>query len=149
MKKDIRDIAERFGCIIIYFFGSQADMGKRYIEGEDIKPDIFSDLDIAVVFENPPIEAMKIYGNLFKEISKALDLFSIDLVFMHDVDTLFQYEIIKGSRVYEKDERIADEFEEKIMKIAGDLSFKERILKHEIMEAIEDGYIELEYKAAA
>lgn len=149
MKKDIRDIAERFGCIIIYFFGSQADMGKRYIEGEDIKPDIFSDLDIAVVFENPPIEAMKIYGNLFKEISKALDLFSIDLVFMHDVDTLFQYEIIKGSRVYEKDERIADEFEEKIMKIAGDLSFKEKILKHEIMEAIEDGYIELEYKAAA
>lgn len=148
MKKDIRDIAERFGCIIIYFFGSQADMGKRYIEGEDIKPDIFSDLDIAVVFENPPIEAMKIYGNLFKEISKALDLFSIDLVFMHEVDALFQYEIIKGLRVYEKDERIADEFEERIMKIAGDLSFKERILKHEIMEAIEDGYIELEYKAA-
>lgn len=149
MKKGIREISEKFGCILIYFFGSQADRGKKYIEGEDISPDAFSDLDIAVAFKTPPAEPIRIYGDLYKEISKILDPFNIDLVFMHEVDTLFQYEIIKGSRIYEKDEHLTDEFEEMIMKMAGDLSFKGRILKREIMEAIEDGYFEFEYKAAA
>ena len=64
---------------------------------------------------------------------------------MHEMDTLFQYEIIKGIRIYEKDELYADDFEEGIMKRAEDLIFKRRILNNEIMEAIEDGYFEFEY----
>lgn len=64
---------------------------------------------------------------------------------MHEVNTLFQYEIIKGVRVYEKDEFLTDEFEEGIMKQAEDLLFKKRIFDSEILEAIEDGYSEFEY----
>jgi hypothetical protein len=64
---------------------------------------------------------------------------------MHEVDTLFQYEIIKGVRIYEKDEFFADEFEEMIMKKAEDLVFKRRILIKEILEAIKDGYFEFGY----
>lgn len=145
MKEDIRNVAEQFDCILIYLFGSHTDKGRKYIEGEDVRPDDFSDLDVAVAFKNPPTEPIKIYGNIYKEISKIFEPFNIDLIFMHEVDTLFQYEIIKGVRIYDKDENLTDEFEEGIMKRAEDLLFKKRIFDREIMEAIEDGYIELEY----
>ncbi len=145
MSKDIRDIAEQFDCILIYFFGSQADEGRRYLNGEYISPDFFSDLDVAIAFREPPVKAIKIYGDIYKEMSELLEPFNIDLVFMHELGALFQYEIIKGLRVYEKDERLTDELEEEVMKGAEDLMFKKKVLDHEIMEAIEDGYIEFEY----
>ncbi|MEK6682076.1 MAG: nucleotidyltransferase domain-containing protein [Nitrospirota bacterium] len=145
MKKGITDIAERFGCILIYLFGSQAGKGKGFLEGEDAAPDPFSDLDVAVAFENPPTEAMKIYGEMYKEISMLFEPFNIDLVFMHEMSALFQYEIIKGIRIYEKDEHVADEFEEEVMKRAEDMLFKKKIFDSEVMEAIEDGYSEFEY----
>jgi predicted nucleotidyltransferase len=144
-ESDILSVAKRYGIVLIYLFGSQADNGKRYLEGKDVMPDAFSDLDVAIAFENPPAEAIEIYGILFKEISEIFDPFHIDLVFMHEVNTLFQYEIIKSVRIYAKDEFYADEFEESIMKRAEDLLFKKRILDNEIMEAIENGYFEFEY----
>ena len=92
---------------------------------------------------------MKIYGILFKELSEVFEPFNIDLVFMHEVDTLFQYEIIKDIRIFEKDASLADEREEMIMKKAEDLAFKKRLMYKEILEAIEDGYIEFEYRAGS
>ncbi|HEC99826.1 MAG TPA: nucleotidyltransferase domain-containing protein [Proteobacteria bacterium] len=145
MYKALTEIAERFDCILIYLFGSQADMGRRCLEGEDVTPDAFSDLDVAVTFREPPNRAIEIYGDIYKEISKIFEPFTIDLVFMHEVSPLFQYEIIKGARIYREDEQLADEFEENVMKQAEDLLFKKRIFDHEVMEAIEDGYIEFEY----
>ena len=145
MKKSIRDIAERFDCVAIYFFGSQTGSGKKYLEGEDVRKDIFSDLDVAVAFREPPTEAVQIYGKIYREMSELLEPFNVDLVFMHELGTLFQCEVIKGLRVYEKHERLTDEFEEGVLKRAEDLMFKKKILDRDIMEAIEDGYIEFEY----
>lgn len=145
--KYIQTIAERYGIILIYLFGSLANEGKKYLKGVDVKPDTSSDLDIAIAFETPPEETMKIYGTLFKEFSKVFDPFNIDLVFMHELNVLFQYEIIKGERIYEKDEFSADEFEEKIMKRAEDLLFKKRTFDKEVIEAIENGYFEFEYSS--
>jgi predicted nucleotidyltransferase len=147
MKKDLRIIAEQFDCGLIYFFGSQAEEGRRYLAGEDVKPDLNSDLDVALALRNPPPLTISIYGEIYKEISEILEPFSIDLVFIHELDTLFQYEVIKGVRVYEKDERFADEFEEGVMKRAADLTFKKRMMDHEIMEAMKNGYFEFEYSA--
>ncbi len=145
MKKRIRDIAERFDCVLVYFFGSQADKGRRYLEGEDVSADHFSGLDIAVAFREAPTDAIKIYGKVYQEMSRLLEPFNLDLVFMHELGALFRYEIIKGVRVYEKDDYRADEFEEEVMRRAEDLMFKKKILDREIMEAIEDGYIEFGY----
>lgn len=145
IKKRIRDIAERFDCVLIYFFGSQADKGRRYLEGEHVRADPFSDLDIGVAFKETPTEAIKIYGRIYQEMSELLEPFNVDLVFLHELGALFRYEIIKGLRVYEKDEHRADEFEEEVMKRAEDLRFKKKIFDREIMEAIENGYIEFGY----
>jgi len=143
--KDIMAMAEKYGIFSIYLFGSQARKGKGYLKGEDVIHDAFSDLDVAIAFETPPDDAMKTYGVLYKEISEIFDPFHIDLIFMHEVDTILQYEIIKGIRIYKKDEFDADEFEERIMKKAEDLLFKKRIFDDEIMEAMESGYLEFEY----
>ncbi len=146
MKDRVRDLAQKFGCILIYLFGSQAEKGKGYLEGEKVPLDHYSDLDVAVAFENFSNKPITLYGEIYREISKIFEPFNIDLVIIHDMDSLFQYEVIKGVRIYEEDERIADEFEERVMKRAGDLIFQKRILEREIMEAIEDGYFEFEYQ---
>jgi len=113
--RKIRNIAKKYGIALIYLFGSQAENGARYLAGDNISVEDLSDLDVAVAFENIPSEAIKIYGALYKEFSKIFAPFYIDLVFMHDMETLFQYEIIKGERIFNKDEFSTDEFEEKII----------------------------------
>jgi len=147
--EEIKNIAKKYGITLIYLFGSQAENGARYLKGDNINAEDLSDLDLAVSFKNIPSEPMKIYGALYKEFSKVFEPFYIDLVFMHEVEILFQYEIIKGIRIFEKDESLADELEEMIMKRAEDLAFKKKILNKEILEAIEDGYIEFEYRAGS
>ena len=146
MKNDeIRSVAERYRLSAVYLFGSQSEKGHEFLKREDTKPDAFSDLDVAIAFETHPVDVIDAYGILFKEISEIFDPFTIDLIFMHEVNPLLQYEIIKGVRIFAKDEFSADEFEERIMKKAEDLSFKKKIFDKDIMEAIENGYFEFEY----
>jgi predicted nucleotidyltransferase len=147
--KELRDIAEKYGIAFIYLFGSQSENGARYLQGDGIAVEELSDLDAAVCFINIPSDPMKIYGALYKELSEVFEPFNMDLVFMHEVDALFQYEIIKGVRIFAIDSSLADELEEMIMKKAEDLAFKKRIMSREILEAIEDGYIEFEYRAGS
>jgi hypothetical protein len=66
---------------------------------------------------------------------------------MNEQDSLFQYEIIKGIRIYAKNEEFADEYEELIMKKAADLAFKQKEFIKDFLEAIENGYFQFEYKA--
>jgi predicted nucleotidyltransferase len=143
---DIQALAERYHILLLYLFGSQAERGKRYLEGENMTPDATSDLDVAIVLDKPFSENIETYGILFRDFSEIFDPFILDLIYMREVNPLFQYEIIKGIRIYARDESYADDFEERIMKMAEDLFFKKRIFNNEIMEAIEDGYFEFEYR---
>jgi predicted nucleotidyltransferase len=143
---DVRALAEKHNILFIYLFGSQADTAKRYLNGEDIIPDATSDLDIAIFLDNPSTENIETYGILFRDFSEIFDPFILDLIYMREVNFLFQFEIIKGVRIYAKDESYADDFEEHIMKMTEDLSYKKRIFNNEIMEAMENGYFEFEYR---
>lgn len=143
---NISALAERHDISIVYLFGSQSDEGKRYLEGDTPLPDPSSDLDIAVVLDPPPTDAIKAYGILYREFSKIFEPFSIDLLFMHEINPLLQYEIIKGLRIYARNESYTDDFEERILKMAEDLSFKKKIFNNDVMEAVEVGYFEFEYK---
>jgi len=141
----IHAVAKAYNLSLIYLFGSQAATGNQYLKGIEVTPDDASDLDIAVAFQNPPLSPMETYGNLYRDLGKIFDPFDIDLIFAHEVNILLQYEIVKGVRIYEADEFLADQFEERIMKLAGDLIVKKRMMDREIMEAIEDGYFQFEY----
>ena len=143
--KRIEAIARKYGILTLYFFGSESEKGRVYLEGGRITPDPFSDLDVAVAFEKAPPEPMETYGHLYREISDIFEPFKVDLLFMQEVSTLFKYEILRGIRIYSKDGFDADEFEEGIMKRSQDLLFKKRSFDRDIMEAVEDVYIEFEY----
>ena len=144
-KETLKSIAERSGISLVYLFGSRADEGKRYLEGEEIATNSYSDLDIAVAFERFPVETVQVYGKLYREISDLFDPFRIDLIFIHEMNSLFQYEIIKGEKIYERSVTFADDFEEGVMKRAGDLIYKKRIFDRDVLEAMEHGYFEFEY----
>jgi predicted nucleotidyltransferase len=142
----IKAIARSYGITLVYLFGSEAKRGKIYFEGERITPHSFSDLDVAVAFEKALPEPMRTYGRLYREISEIFVPFNVDLLFMQEVNTLFQHEIIRGIRIYARDEFDADEFEEGILKRSEDLLFKKRMMEKEMMEAVDDGYFEFEYR---
>lgn len=129
----------------MYLFGSQAKKGKDFLEGKEIEAEPHSDLDIAVLAEKTSENTIKLYGELYRELSYLFEPFDIDLVFMHEHNALFRFEIIKGYRVFAEDEEFADMYEELTMKEAADLAFKQKGFLEDIIEAIEDGYITIEY----
>jgi uncharacterized protein len=146
MESDLKALAEHYDIIMIYLFGSRSDEGSGYLERRMVPAGDGSDLDIAVAFQQPPSKPMDTYGSLYRSLSRIFEPFHVDLVFMHEIDTLFQYDIITGVRIYSKDENSADIFEEGIMRRAGDLLFKKRRMNEEVMEAIADGYFAFEYR---
>lgn len=64
----LNEIAEKHKISIIYLFGSQAETGKKYLEGEKLTPERYSDLDVAVLFEKIPENPIKTYGELYKDL---------------------------------------------------------------------------------
>ncbi|MBI5746645.1 MAG: nucleotidyltransferase domain-containing protein [Nitrospirae bacterium] len=142
----INSIFKKYAVSIAYLFGSQMDAGRRYIEGKGIEVEKDSDLDIGVVFINPPEDVYNVYGNLYADLSNIFKPFKIDIVFMHEASFIFRFEIIKGHRIYALNADDADEFEEMVIRYASDLSFKRKMFEPDFYEALRDGYFEIELK---
>lgn len=131
---------------IAYIFGSQKEAGIAFLNDRNSTIDERADLDIGVVFEKLPIDAFGVYGEIYASLSIFFEPFNIDLVFLQETDTLFQYEAIKGELVYCEDEEFLDDYEEMVMKMASDLSFKKAEFEKDFLEAIKDGYFEIAHK---
>jgi predicted nucleotidyltransferase len=142
----LNKIFEKYEVMTAYLFGSQRESGLKFFKGQKIKIEKTSDLDFGLLLKASPRDMYKFYGNLYYDLSAIFEPFSIDIVFLHEVDSLFKYEIIKGCRIYEKDEKFADEYEEAVMKYASDLSFKRKMFEQDFFEALKNGYFEIELK---
>lgn len=128
---------------VAYLFGSQKDAGVTFLNGNVPPTDEGVDLDIGVVFERLPQDTFGVYGELYAELSILFDPFNVDLVFLQETDILFQYEAIRGELVSCDDELFLDEYEEMLMKMASDLSFKKIESERDFIEAVKDGYFEI------
>lgn len=64
----VKALAEKYGIVLIYLFGSQAYKGLKYLKGEGVMPDAVSDLDVAIAFENPQGETIKTYGIVWNTV---------------------------------------------------------------------------------
>jgi predicted nucleotidyltransferase len=142
-RDELGEIFRRYNVRIAYLFGSQRDRGIAFIDGESIKPEEGHDLDIGVVFNKLPLNRMNIYGELYADLSFFFEPFNIDLVFLQETDSLFQFEAIKGTLIYHDDEDFLDEYEETVMKKAEDMAYKKRDFEKDFLEAIRDGYFEV------
>jgi predicted nucleotidyltransferase len=131
---------------IAYIFGSQKESGIAFLNDRNSTIDERADLDIGVVFEKLPIDTFGVYGDIYASLSILFEPFNIDLVFLQETDTLFQYEAIKGELIYCEDENFLDDYEEMVMKMASDLSFKKVEFENDFLEAVKDGYFEITHR---
>lgn len=139
-------LCEKHRVLLVYLFGSQKDAGLKYLHEQEVHIEETSDLDIGILLESPPANMYKLHGDLYFNLSTIFEQFNIDIVFFHEISFLLKYEIIKGHRIYALDEEFADEYEENVMKFASDLSFKRKMFEKDFLEALENGYFEIELK---
>ncbi|MCX7792803.1 MAG: nucleotidyltransferase domain-containing protein [Thermodesulfovibrionales bacterium] len=138
------EIFKKYKVKLAYIFGSQKEKGMLFLKGRYVLPEKGTDLDIGVVFDGLPEKKSETYGELYADLTEFFEPFNIDLVFLEETSSLFQYEAIKGEILYYEDELFVDDYEEKIMKKASDLSFKKTEFERDFFEAVRDGYFELE-----
>lgn len=106
-----------------------------------------SDIDFAVLFTRLPQNSLKTYANLSLELQDLVTPFRADLLFLHEVDHLIQFEAINGVCIYSVNNEFQETYEEKVMMFASDELEIFKLNERDMLEAIENGYFEFEYKA--
>lgn len=127
-KKIISQISDESDLDIIYAFGSQAKAVARWIKGETsaLKISSSSDVDIGVkprLGKDLSIEEKVHLSILFE------DLFAVnrvDLVVIPEADPFLAASVIRGERIYCRDEYAADTYDLYVLRRAGDLVPLER-----------------------
>jgi len=146
--KQIEDICKRYNIALCYLFGSQQAEGADILSGKKLNiTDSESDIDFAVLFVSPPENALETYASLSLELQDLVAPFRADLLFLHEVDHLIQFEAIKGFNIFSSDDRLREEYEEHVMMFASDELEVFKLNEKDLFEAIDNGYFELEYKA--
>lgn len=123
----LRRLCESFGVDILYAFGSRAREARAWLEG--VIPALApapSDLDIGV----KPAQGVRLSVHDKVRLAVALEDFfgvhRVDLVSLEDADPFLAAEIIRGERLYARDEDDADEYDLYVLRRAGDLAPLER-----------------------
>jgi predicted nucleotidyltransferase len=142
----LKKLLRSYQVKIAYLFGSQKEAGMAFLVREERKIGKRSDLDIGVVFEKLSVKPFQVYGELYADLSAIFEPFKIDLVFLQETYVLLQYEAIKGELLYYEEESFLDDYEEMVMKQAADLSFKKIEFERDFLEAVRDGYFEIEHR---
>lgn len=123
----LQQLCESFNVDILYAFGSRAGEVRAWLDGEtaSLTPSP-SDVDIGV----KPAPGIRLSVHDKVRLAIALeDLFGVhrvDLVSLDDADPFLAAEIIRGERLYARDEDDADEYDLYILRRAGDLIPLER-----------------------
>ncbi len=121
-QENLKQLAQRFSLDIIYAFGSHGKDAAAWVEGKisDLTFRAGSDLDIGV----KPAKGVRLDHRKKVHLSMLLeDLFSaprVDLVVIPEVDPFLAANIIRGERLYARDEHLACEYELYILRKAGD-----------------------------
>jgi len=137
---------KKHNIILAYLFGSQKDSGMKFLKEQDSPIEKASDLDIGILLKTAPGNMYRFFGNFYFDLSNLFEPYNIDIVFLHEANFLLKFEIIRGHRIFALDEKSADEYEEKVIKFASDLSFKRKMFEKDFLEALENGYFEIELK---
>jgi len=144
-RNELQAIFKKNGVLLAYLFGSNQDIGRRYLEDYSYEAQESSDLDVGLLIA-PSSETMyDTYGNLYLELSRVFAPFHLDIVLLHEVHSLLKFEMISGYRIYAEDEQFADDYEDLVVKFASDLAVKRRMFESDFVKAIEDGHFEIEH----
>jgi len=123
----LEETCQKYGVDSLYLFGSRAEEIRSWLEQEkDSLIPSSSDIDVGIKVktgERWPIE---------KKISLTIDLEDyfgcrrVDLVLLNEADPFLAAEVVRGERVYARNEVEADEYDLYVLRRAGDLAPLER-----------------------
>jgi uncharacterized protein len=123
----LSQLVEKYSLSVIYAFGSRSKEALDFVQGRNQIIDFKrSDLDIGVL-PQPTIQL-----SVHQKVDLAADLEDffesqrVDLVVLPEADPFLAANIIRGERLYCRDETEADEYELYILRRAGDLAPLER-----------------------
>ena len=130
--------------VLAYLFGSQANTGYRILTGEKVtNGDPLTDLDLGIVLGDSNLlngSMYKLFTHLYNQIDELFLPLRLDLVFLQETHSVFQFEAIKGICIYFKSEEFKDEYEHNILAKAADFRW---VLEQYYRERLED--IEVTY----
>ena len=146
--KKIFEICTRYSDALCYLFGSQKEQGIACLHGDEVEvEDPESDIDFAVSFISPPENVVDTYAKLSLDLGALVFPFQADLVFLHEVDHLIQFEAIQGINIFAVGDSVKDTYESKVMAFAADETVIFQKNEKDFLEAIRDGYFKFEYQA--
>lgn len=124
---ELRKLLDRFGVEILYAFGSRAGELRAAVDsGRDVAESGTSDVDIGVKLSPGRKVSIREKVELAMKLEDLLDIGKVDLVSLSEADPFLAVNIIRGERLFSKDERLADEYDLYILRRAGDLAYFER-----------------------
>ena len=119
----MKEICEQFGIAILYAFGSQAESLQNWVEEQlDKLPEGEADADIGVKGITGDRWPVKKKVDLAGALEGLLGCPRVDLVFLTEADPFVAAEIIRGERLFARDEYEADEYDLYVLRRAGDLA---------------------------
>lgn len=120
-------ICKNFRVAILYVFGSRADQVLAWVEGERLTLDP-GPADVDVGARPAPGQPLSVEEKVRLAIALE-DLWGVsrvDLVCLPEADPFLAANVIRGERLYARDEYEADEYDLYILRRAGDLAPLER-----------------------
>ena len=130
-KEMLSHISRDFSLDLIFLFGSQKEKGLFFLEGKQVEvKDPLADLDIGIVFRKMsfPEKPYKIFGLLYGKLAEIFSPIKIDLVFLQETESTFQFEAIKGFCIYKSNQETLENYVELVLKFAADWKvFRDRI----------------------
>ena len=116
-----------FRIQVLYVFGSRAYEIRRAIEGiGQTDSASLSDVDVAVKLPAGEELSIRQKAELAVELEDLFGVNRVDLVVLSEADPFLAANIVRGERLFARNERSADEYELYVLRRAGDLAPFER-----------------------
>ena len=124
---ELKKICGRYSIDTIYAFGSRGMELKLFAAGAgDIDRSKVSDFDVAVKITPQKSLSVRQKSQLTIDLEELFQLTKLDLVVINEADPFLAANIIRGERIFCRDEYLADQYELYVLRRAGDLIPLER-----------------------
>lgn len=124
----LEQICLQFGVAALFAFGSRAKEVSRWFTGQRLRLESsLSDVDIGVKAMADVTWSVVEKVRLAVALEGLLECPRVDLVALDEADPFLAVEVIRGVRLFARDESVADEYDLYVLRRAGDLAPLEKV----------------------
>jgi predicted nucleotidyltransferase len=127
LQEQLSALFERYDLVAAYAFGSRADEIAACVRGEAVEAaPLASDADIGVLPARQHPLTPRDRVRLTIALEDLLHASRVDLVVLSEADPFLAANVVRGARLFARDEYEADEYDLYVLRRAGDLAPLER-----------------------